>query len=126
MRAAIDVLSRAPTGKLGRRIAVLGDMLELGAEAMLRHAELATAIDAGKIDLVLCSGPLMHSLWEALPSSRRGGYAENAQALEPQVVSALRGGDAVMVKGSNASGMGGIVKSLTNKFGADAPANIPL
>ncbi len=122
MRAAIEVLSRAPIGRQGRRIAVLGDMLELGPEARLRHAELAQSLDAGKIDLVLCSGPLMHSLWEALPSTRRGGYAENAEALEPQVVSALRGGDAVMVKGSNASGMGSIVKSLTQKFGVVAPA----
>jgi len=125
MRAAIDVLSRAPVGKQGRRIAVLGDMLELGQEAALRHAELAQSLDAGKIDLVLCSGPLMHSLWEALPSGRRGGYAENADALEPQVVSALHGGDAVMIKGSNASGMGKIVKSLTQKFGTAAPAEIP-
>jgi UDP-N-acetylmuramoyl-tripeptide--D-alanyl-D-alanine ligase len=124
MRAAIDVLSRAPVGNQGRRIAVLGDMLELGAEAANRHAELAQSLDAGKIDLVLCSGPLMHSLWEALPSGMKGGYAENAEALEPQVVASLRGGDAVMVKGSNASGMGKIVKSLTKKFGAPAPAEV--
>ncbi|MBY0531973.1 MAG: UDP-N-acetylmuramoylalanyl-D-glutamyl-2,6-diaminopimelate--D-alanyl-D-alanine ligase [Xanthobacteraceae bacterium] len=125
MRAAIDVLSRAPIGRQGRRIAVLGDMLELGTEATRRHAELAESLDAGKIDLVLCSGPLMRSLWEALPSGRRGGYAENAEALEPQVIAALRGGDAVMVKGSNASGMGKIVQSLVHKFGAPAPAGIP-
>jgi UDP-N-acetylmuramoyl-tripeptide--D-alanyl-D-alanine ligase len=124
MAAAIDVLSRAPVGKTGRRIAVLGDMLELGGEADLRHAGLAQSLDAGKIDLVYCSGPLMHSLWEALPSGRRGGYADNAAALEPQVVAALQGGDAVMVKGSNASGMGRIVKSLVQKFGAAAPSQI--
>lgn len=117
MAAAIDVLSRAPVGKQGRRIAVLGDMLELGAEAKLRHAELGDSLHAGKIDLVLCSGPLMHSLWEALPPGMRGGYAENAEALESQVVSTLQGGDAVMIKGSNASGMGRIVKLLIQKFG---------
>lgn len=123
MQAAIEVLSRAPVGKQGRRIAILGDMLELGPEAVARHIEIAQSLDAGKIDLVLCSGPLMRSLWDALPSAKRGGYAENAEALEPQVISALRGGDAVMVKGSNASGMGRIVKSLTQKFGV--PAGIP-
>ncbi len=122
MAAAIDVLSRAPVGKPGRRIAVLGDMLELGPEAPLRHAELAQSLTSGKIDLVLCSGSLMQSLWEALPSGMRGGYAENAEALEPQVTAALQGGDAVMVKGSNASGMGRIVKSLVQKFGVPAPA----
>ncbi|HRF10326.1 MAG TPA: UDP-N-acetylmuramoylalanyl-D-glutamyl-2,6-diaminopimelate--D-alanyl-D-alanine ligase [Xanthobacteraceae bacterium] len=125
MRAAIEVLSRAPVGQPGRRIAVLGDMLELGAEATLRHAELAESLSAGKIDLVYCSGPLMQSLWEALPSTRRGGYAEDAAALEPQVLSALQGGDAVMIKGSNASGMGKIVKSLTQKFGAVVPPQNP-
>ncbi len=125
MRAAIDVLSRAPVGSQGRRIAVLGDMLELGAEAALRHAELAQSLRAGKIDLVFCSGPLMHSLWEALPAGRRGGYAEDAAALEAEVIGALRGGDAVMVKGSNASGMGRIVTTLIRKFGALAPAGIP-
>lgn len=125
MRAAIDVLSRAPVGRTGRRIAVLGDMLELGSEAAARHAELAQSLDAGKIDLVYCSGPLMHALWEALPSGRRGGYAESAAALEPQVIAALHGGDAVMIKGSNASGMGKIVKSLNEKFGVPAPAQIP-
>lgn len=125
MRAAIEVLSRAPVGKQGRRIAILGDMLELGPEAAARHIEIAQSLDAGKIDLVLCSGPLMRSLWEALPSAKRGGYAENAEALEPQVISALRGGDAVMIKGSNASGMGRIVKSLMQKFGVPVPAGIP-
>ena len=58
------------------------------------------------VDLVFCSGPLMHALWEALPSSRRGGYAETAAALEPQVLAAVRRGDAVMVKGSIGSRMG--------------------
>lgn len=125
MAAAIDVLSRAPIGKQGRRIAVLGDMLELGREATLRHADLAQSLDVGKIDLVYCSGPLMRSLWETLPSGRRGGYAENAEGLEPQVAAALHGGDAVMIKGSNASGMGSIVKSLMQKFGVPAPAGNP-
>ena len=126
MAAAIEVLSRAPVGKQGRRIAVLGDMLELGPEALQRHAELAQNLASGKIDLVFCSGSLMHSLWEALPSGMRGGYAENAEALEPQVTAALQGGDAVMVKGSNASGMGRIVMSLVQKFDVPAPAGNPV
>jgi len=126
MVAAIDVLSRAQVGKQGRRIAVLGDMLELGPEAPLKHAELAQSLASGKVDLVLCSGTLMHSLWEALPSGMRGGYAESAEALEPLVTAALHGGDAVMVKGSNASGMGKIVKSLVQKFGVPAPAGNPV
>jgi UDP-N-acetylmuramoyl-tripeptide--D-alanyl-D-alanine ligase len=124
MRAALEVLAHAPLGKDGRRIAVLGDMLELGPEGAARHAELAEAVSAAKTDLVFCSGPLMHALWEALPSGLKGGYAESAAALEPQVIAALRGGDAVMVKGSNGSRMGAIVKSLIQKFGAAAPREV--
>jgi UDP-N-acetylmuramoyl-tripeptide--D-alanyl-D-alanine ligase len=54
----------------------------------------------------------MQALWESLPSDRRGGYAENAAALEPAVVAAVHAGDAVMVKGSAGSKMAPIVKAL--------------
>jgi UDP-N-acetylmuramoyl-tripeptide--D-alanyl-D-alanine ligase len=124
MRAALEVLGQAPLGKGGRRIAVLGDMLELGRDGAKCHAELADAARAAKTDLVFCSGPLMRSLWEVLPSGLKGGYADTAAALEPQVTAALRGGDAVMIKGSNGSRMGTIVKSLIQKFGALAPKEI--
>jgi UDP-N-acetylmuramoyl-tripeptide--D-alanyl-D-alanine ligase len=116
MRAAIALLGQAPVGLRGRRIAVLGDMLELGAQGAELHRGLATAITAGKIDLVFCSGPLMHALWEALPSGARGGYAETSAALEPTVLGAIRPGDAVMVKGSLGSKMGPIVKALEKQF----------
>ena len=58
----------------------------------------------------------MHALWEALPSERRGGYAETSAALEPQVLAAIRAGDAVMVKGSLGSRMGPIVKALERRY----------
>ena len=60
----------------------------------------------------------MHALWEALPSGRRGGYAETAAALEPAVLDAIRAGDAVMVKGSLGSKMGPIVKALERAISA--------
>ncbi len=116
MGAAIDVLSRTPVGPRGRRIAVLGDMLELGEGGAALHAGLAKAIVAGKIDQVFCCGPLMHALWQALPPERRGGYAHQATHLEPMVASAIRAGDTLMVKGSNGSRMGPLVKSLTDRF----------
>ncbi len=114
MRAAIALLAQAPVGPRGRRIAVLGDMLELGAQGPELHRGLAEPLQAA--DLVFCSGPLMHSLWEALPSNRRGGYAETAAALEPAVLEAIQAGDAVMVKGSLGSKMGPIVKALERQF----------
>ena len=116
MAAAIALLGQADIGPQGRRIAVLGDMLELGDQGEVLHAALAGPIGTAHIDLVYCSGPLMHSLWQALPSGRRGGYAETAAQLEPVVLAGLRGGDAVMVKGSFGSKMGPIVKALERQY----------
>ena len=116
MRAAIALLGQAQVGKRGRRIAVLGDMLELGTSGAELHRGLVQSIEAAGIDLVFCSGPLMRTLWEALPSRARGGYAEAAAGLEPAVLEAIRAGDAVMVKGSLGSKMGPIVKALEKQF----------
>jgi UDP-N-acetylmuramoyl-tripeptide--D-alanyl-D-alanine ligase len=122
MAAAIALLGQADIGTRGRRIAVLGDMLELGGEGERLHRGLAEALAAAKVDLVYCSGPLMHSLWEALPSGRRGGYAGVAAELEPAVLGAIRPGDAVMVKGSFGSKMAPIVKALERSYaGTPAP-----
>jgi len=120
MVAAIALLGQAAVGNHGRRIAVLGDMLELGSQGPALHRGLAQPIEAAGIDLVFCSGPLMHALWEALPTSRRGGYAETAAGLEPAVLAVLRDGDAVMVKGSLGSKMGPIVKALERQFARPA------
>ena len=97
--AALRALGARP----GRRIAVLTDMLELD-EGERRHADLAAAdVDAADVDLVFCAGPLMQSLWRALPAARQGAWAPDAAALAPEVVAAVRAGDLVMVKGSKAS-----------------------
>jgi UDP-N-acetylmuramoyl-tripeptide--D-alanyl-D-alanine ligase len=120
MAAAIALLGQASVGREGRRIAVLGDMLELGAQGVALHRALTGPIERANVDLVFCSGPLMHALWEALPSGRRGGYAETAAALEPAVLAAIRDGDAVMVKGSLGSKMGPIVKALERQFARPA------
>jgi UDP-N-acetylmuramoyl-tripeptide--D-alanyl-D-alanine ligase len=116
MRAAIALLGQAPVGDNGRRIAVLGDMLELGPSGAELHGALADAVEAANIDLVFCCGPLMRALWEALPSRTRGGYAETAAGLEVSVVDAIRAGDAIVVKGSLGSKMGPIVKALERQF----------
>jgi UDP-N-acetylmuramoyl-tripeptide--D-alanyl-D-alanine ligase len=116
MRAALALLGQVPMKGLGRRIAVLGDMLELGAEGQALHASLADAVLGNAIDAVYCAGPLMKSLWDALPSERRGGYAETAATLEAQVLGAVTANDAVMVKGSLGSRMGPIVKALRRRY----------
>src|SRR5262249_16872208 len=98
--AALALLGQAPISAHGRRIAVLGDMLDLGPKGKALHKGLAEAVLANGVDLVFCCGPLMRSLWQALPTGRRGGYADDSAALEAQVLSAVRAGDAIMIKGS--------------------------
>jgi UDP-N-acetylmuramoyl-tripeptide--D-alanyl-D-alanine ligase len=121
MRAALALLGQGKVGPLGRRIAVLGDMLELGPRGADLHRELAVAVLAHGVDLVFCCGPLMRALWEVLPSSRKGGYAEASAELASQVVAAVQPGDAVMVKGSLGSRMAPIVKALQSRYRREPP-----
>ena len=116
MAAALSVLGRAAVGPHGRRIAVLGDMLELGPTSPALHRGLNDAVKANHIDLVYCCGPLMRNLWEALSTGKRGGYAESATGLEAQVVAAIRASDAIMIKGSLGSKMKTIVDALEKRF----------
>ena len=120
MHAALTALGTRATQ--GRRIAVLTDMLELGPDAAHRHAELACAIEAADVDLVFCAGPMMRALWEALAPSRRGAYADSAQALAPQAAAALRAGDLVMAKGSKGSKASFVVDALIAAGREDALA----
>jgi UDP-N-acetylmuramoyl-tripeptide--D-alanyl-D-alanine ligase len=112
MAAALATLGARPTQ--GRRIAVLTDMLELGEDAAHHHAGLSAPIAGACVDLIFCAGPMMTALWDALPDSRRGGYAANAKALAPAVVAAIRPGDVVMIKGSNGSNAAAVVQALTS------------
>jgi UDP-N-acetylmuramoyl-tripeptide--D-alanyl-D-alanine ligase len=123
MAAALNVLGQAAIGPHGRRIAVLGDMLELGLTGADLHGALVDAVKANRIDLVYCCGPLMRNLWDALSTGKRGGYADSADALESQVVGAIRAGDAIMVKGSLGSKMKTIVNALEKRFPGKAAHN---
>ncbi len=116
MAAALQVLGRAAVGPHGRRIAMLGDMLELGPTSAALHRGLKEAIKANHIDLVYCCGPLMRNLWDALSPGKRGGFAESAAALEAQAVAAIRAGDTIMIKGSLGSKMKTIVNALERRF----------
>jgi UDP-N-acetylmuramoyl-tripeptide--D-alanyl-D-alanine ligase len=118
MRAAIENLGRIPVAGRGRRIAVLGDMLELGPSGPALHEGLAEAVLANGVDKVFACGPLMRGLYDGLPSAIRGAYAGQASGLEPLVLDAIRGGDVVTVKGSLGSRMGPIVKAIAARFPA--------
>ncbi len=108
MRAALAVLAGE---KAARRIAVLGDMLELGAYAAEEHLALAPAVTEAA-DLLFTCGEEMAALHNAVPAALRGGHARDAAALAPMVAAALRPGDAVLVKGSLASRMKLVVQAI--------------
>ncbi len=109
MRAGLATLSRLP-GK--RRVAILGDMLELGPEEAALHAELAADPAMAEIDLVHSAGPLMRHLHEALPVGKRGIWAQNADELAARLDDLVRPGDTVMIKGSKSSYISRVVEAL--------------
>jgi UDP-N-acetylmuramoyl-tripeptide--D-alanyl-D-alanine ligase len=119
LKAALDSLGHRAAD--GRKIAVLTDMLELGPDAARFHAEGAEMAERAGVDLVFCAGPLMKFLWDALPPTRRGGYAETAALLAPQVVQVVRPGDVVMVKGSNGSKASAVAEALAGLDVRQAP-----
>jgi UDP-N-acetylmuramoyl-tripeptide--D-alanyl-D-alanine ligase len=120
MRAALKLLAAANPGPGGRRIAVIGDMLELGPKAQAMHAELAADLSASRVDLLFGAGPLTRALYDAAPASMRAAWAERSNELTDEVARALRGGDIAMVKGSNGSRMGPLVAALRDRFARGA------
>ena len=121
MRAAIEVLATtAPDGE-GRRIAVLGDMLELGADAPRLHAGLAAPLIDSRIDLVFAAGPNMANLYETLPPAMRGGHAATSAELLSAIAARIGAGDVVLVKGSLGSRMALIVDALSQPLADGAP-----
>ncbi|WP_420333264.1 UDP-N-acetylmuramoylalanyl-D-glutamyl-2,6-diaminopimelate--D-alanyl-D-alanine ligase [Roseibium sp.] len=116
MRAAISVIGETPVTRPGRRIAVIGDMRELGAEADTLHAELLAPITEAQIDAVYCAGPHMHALWQRLPQQLRSHYSEDAKDLEDVILRDVRPGDVVMIKGSLGTRMGPLVEALKKEY----------
>jgi UDP-N-acetylmuramoyl-tripeptide--D-alanyl-D-alanine ligase len=122
MRAAFSTAGAVPVGSGGRRIAVLGDMLELGPEAERFHVELASALADNGFNMVLTVGPLMRTLYRSLPVALQGTHADRSDDLIPILHELVRPGDVIVVKGSHGMQMDRIVKGLMN----DAPASRPV
>ena len=114
MCAAFEVLGTATTGPRGRRIAILGDMLELGDRAGEMHLALAAPLRDAGVDLVLTCGPEMAALHDALPAALRGGHAPDSAALAPLVTATVAAGDVVLIKGSLGSRMKLLVEALSD------------
>ncbi|MBL4854866.1 MAG: UDP-N-acetylmuramoyl-tripeptide--D-alanyl-D-alanine ligase [Robiginitomaculum sp.] len=119
MRAAIAVLGL----NRGRKIAVLGDMLELGDDEAAMHVDLFGPLQDAKIDLVVTCGECMKNLNDVLPKAVNGGWYKDHNACLDGLISSVKDGDIVMVKGSNASGMGKLVASLKQYSHANNNSN---
>jgi UDP-N-acetylmuramoyl-tripeptide--D-alanyl-D-alanine ligase len=116
MRAAFNILGTVPRTKYPRRIAVVGDMLELGENSAAFHIGLADAIIAAEIDLVFACGRDMRHLFEHLGRAHQGAWAPTSGDLEAGLVREVKAGDAVMIKGSLGSRMAPLVKALKDRF----------
>ncbi|MFW5881978.1 MAG: UDP-N-acetylmuramoyl-tripeptide--D-alanyl-D-alanine ligase, partial [Roseicyclus sp.] len=112
LAAGLEVLAAAEPQGRGRRIAILGDMLELGPDAPTLHAEVADLPSLARVDVVHTVGPLMEHLAAALPGAKRGRHAETAESLARDLPRELRHGDVVLVKGSKGIAVSRVVDAL--------------
>ncbi len=112
MQAAFKVLALIDPGRGGRRIAVLGDMLELGKDSDNMHSDLALPLKAANVDLVYTCGKKMRKLYDNLPANQRGAHKDSSRELAQIVPDVLIPGDVVMVKGSLGSKMSLVVEAL--------------
>ncbi|QIE47256.1 UDP-N-acetylmuramoyl-tripeptide--D-alanyl-D-alanine ligase [Pseudohalocynthiibacter aestuariivivens] len=118
MEAALEVLAASTphdgVGHVarGRRIAILGDMLELGTGEAEMHRALARSPHLDTVARIHCVGPRMRLLYDALPEVKRGRWSDTAEALVPHVLSMVDAGDVILVKGSKGSKVSLIAEAL--------------
>ena len=118
LAASLEVLAAStPTDNVGRiikgrRVAILGDMLELGPQEAAMHADMAQNTHMQTLDLIHCAGPLMRNMWEALPDGQRGEWRETSDELVPMVTRLVDAGDVVLVKGSKGSKVSLVVDAI--------------
>lgn len=114
MKAALEVFARETSA--GRKIAILGDMRELGEEnAPGFHKELAPFIEQANLSGVILVGPYMHYLYEMMPSSLRLGYFATVQELLPCIGEYIQDGDTILVKSSLGTGLSKLVETFLQK-----------
>ena len=114
MRAGFATLGARDVPPGGRRVVILTDMLELGAQSRALHAGLAEAIEAAGIEVVHTAGPEMRALHEALAPERRGEWRATAAELADMAEDLVAPRDVVMVKGSNGSRASQIARALAD------------
>ena len=122
MRAAIAALGQTEPGARGRRIAVLGDMLELGKASEKLHRELAAPIEENNVQLTLTVGEDIARLSEVLGKRKSAGHFSSWKEAETKLAEILRPGDVVMVKASNGLRFGELVAALVGKYSGEGKA----
>ena len=115
MTAALEVFA-AQTAPGGRKVVILGDMLELGVQSPELHASLKPAVIASGAERIYLVGQAMGALAEALGPDRVAAHTQSAAEMADIVCNDLAYGDAVMVKGSNGVGLAGIVDQIRKQF----------
>lgn len=113
IKIAFDILEKTEPADGGRRIAVLGDMIELGKDGPRIHAELANPLLKSRVDLLFCCGPLMDALFQALPDPWRGAHTKDSRLLIEKIIPALKPGDVVLITGSISSKMAYVTEALS-------------
>lgn len=116
MRAALDMLGTAEPSGRGRRVAVLGDMLELGDHSERLHGELLEPLQTADVDAVFACGSAMNALWRRLPASARGAYAPTSQELIAPLLESVQDNDIIMIKGSLGSRMAPVVEAVIKQY----------
>lgn len=118
MAAALEVLAATRpvdgVGRIahGRRVAILGDMLELGPDDISLHTDIARLPSLGAVDLIHCVGPRMRALYKALPEAQRGHWVETAPELVRKAHGLFDAGDVLLVKGSKGSKVSLVVDAI--------------
>jgi UDP-N-acetylmuramoyl-tripeptide--D-alanyl-D-alanine ligase len=124
--AALEVLAayepRNNVGRIvkGRRVVILGDMLELGPREYVMHSDLANDPSVAGLHLFHCAGPRMRRLYDALPTNQRGEWAETAEKLARIAAQLVDPGDVVLVKGSKGSKISLVVDAIRKLGHPDA------
>ncbi|TPK70906.1 UDP-N-acetylmuramoylalanyl-D-glutamyl-2,6-diaminopimelate--D-alanyl-D-alanine ligase [Mesorhizobium sp. B2-4-15] len=124
MEAAMALLNATPVTGEGRRIAVLGDMLELGDHSAKLHAALADLIVGTGTQTVFLGGPEMRALAQALPDDIKTEYRAGVEELKPVLLAALKPGDVVMIKSSKGIGFAKLVDALLGKYPAETTSKL--
>lgn len=115
MQVAIESLGARTPGPGGRRIAVLGAMMELGPQSDRLHADLVQALQAANVNITHIVGEPARPLYDALPAAQRGEYASSADKMCALVAAQAGAGDVILIKGSNSVGLRAVVDAVTSR-----------